>query len=34
VSEYMPKKISPICLNRGRMKSLGNDDVSIVRARK
>ena len=30
-SQY-DKKIS-ICLNRGRMESLGNDDVSIVRVR-
>ena len=29
----MPEKIS-ICLNRGREDSVGNDDVSIVRARK
>ena len=29
----MPRKIS-ICLNRSRMESLGNDDVSIVCARK
>ena len=29
----MPEKIS-ICLNRGREESLGNDDVSIVCARK
>ena len=29
----IPDKIS-ICLIRGRMESLGNDDVSIVRARK
>ena len=29
----MPEKIS-ICLNRGRGESLGNDDVSIVCARK
>ena len=29
----MPEKIS-ICLNRGREKSVGNDDVSIVCARK
>ena len=32
-SQYMPEKIS-ICLNRGREESVGNDDVSIVRARK
>ena len=31
-SQY-DRKIS-ICLNRGRMESLGNDDVSIVRVRK
>ena len=29
----MPEKIS-ICLNRGREESVGNDDVSIVCARK
>ena len=29
----MPDKIS-ICLNWGREESVGNDDVSIVRARK
>ena len=29
----MPEQIS-ICLNRGRMELFGNDDVSIVRARK
>ena len=29
----MTEKIS-ICLNKGRMESVGNDDVSIVRARK
>ena len=29
----MPEKIS-ICLNRGRQELLGNDDVSIVCARK
>ena len=29
----MPEKIS-ICLNRGRKESVGNDDVSIVCARK
>ena len=29
----MPEKIS-ICLNRGRDKWVGNDDVSIVCARK
>ena len=29
----MPEKIST-CLNRGREESLGNDDVSIVFARK
>ena len=29
----MPEQIS-ICLNRGRMEPFGNDDVSIVRARK
>ena len=29
----MPEKIS-ICLNRGREESVGNDDVSIVSARK
>ena len=29
----IPEKIS-ICLNRGREESVGNDDVSIVRARK
>ena len=29
----MPEIIS-ICLNRDLMESLGNDDVSIVRARK
>ena len=29
----MPEKIS-ICLNRDREESVGNDDVSIVRARK
>ena len=28
----MPETIS-ICLNRGREESVGNDDVSIVRAR-
>ena len=29
----MTEKIS-ICFNKGRMESVGNDDVSIVRARK
>ena len=29
----MPEKIS-ICLKRGREESVGNDDISIVRARK
>ena len=29
----MPEKIS-ICLNRGREESVGNDDISIVCARK
>ena len=29
----VPEKVS-ICLNRGREKSVGNNDVSIVRARK
>ena len=29
----MPEKIS-ICLNRGREESVGNDDVSVVCARK
>ena len=29
----MPEKIS-ICLNRGQKESVGNDDVSIVQARK
>ena len=29
----MPEKIS-VCLNRGRQESVGNDDVSIVCARK
>ena len=33
VQSVYQKKIS-ICLNRGREESLGNDDVSIVRARK
>ena len=28
----MPEKIS-ICLNKGREESVGNEDVSIVRAR-
>ena len=32
-SNGMPEKIS-ICLNRGLEDSVGNDDVSIVRARK
>ena len=32
-SNGMPEKIS-ICLNRSREDSVGNDDVSIVRARK
>ena len=32
-SVYARKKIS-ICLNRGREESIGNDDVSIVPARK
>ena len=29
----IPEKIS-ICLNRGREESVGNDDISIVRAHK
>ena len=29
----MTEKLS-ICLNRGRMESVGNDDFSIVRVRK
>ena len=33
IQSVCQKKIS-ICLNRGRMESLGNNDVSIVRARK
>ena len=32
IYSQMPQKIS-ICLNRGLMESLRNDDVSVVRAR-